>query len=323
MSGRLVTGAAEVGVGDVVRAFAAVRPDGEHTTRAVAALLGFGLHDSPVRLPDVLPAPPPDEPDPEPEERDAGPAPDDGVVEQLTPVSYDLDGPETTPRWQAAQPIEALSADVAAAALPHAPLLAPRSAPALLAAAAATSNEGSVLDVEQLVEVVAAGRPVERLPHVRHRSLVRGVQVLVDHGRGMEPFARDQAELLDDLRRVVGRSAVAVVAFRDAPLRRVLPAGARQWRPRYRPPAPGTPVLALTDLGIGGPSAHSTRSRPSEWLSLATLLARRGSALVALVPYPEHRWPGRLADVAAVLPWDRDTSLVTVLAALRRAGREP
>jgi hypothetical protein len=89
---------------------------------------------------------------------------------------------------------------------------------------------------------------------------------------------------------LVGRSAVEPVSFRDAPTRGALPEGRRRWQD-YVPPAAGTPVLAITDLGIGGPPTHPARARAGEWADFAAQLDRRESALVALVPYPRSRWP--------------------------------
>jgi hypothetical protein len=246
---------------------------------------------------------------------------DETPVKQLVPIAYDSEAVGTETQWQAAEPVEELPRDLAAAPLPHAPLLEPSRTPSILAAAASTIAEEDALDTDQLVKVLCSGQPVEDMPYLRRRSLVRGVQLLIDHGKGMEPFARDQLELSSALERVVGRSAVTQASFRNSPTRGVLPAGEWRWQKRFRPPAPGTPVLAVSDLGLGGPSVYPARARPDEWLGLARLLARRGSALVTLVPYPEDRWPLRIAAAFTVLPWDRSTTLSTVLSALRKADR--
>jgi len=114
--------------------------------------------------------------------------------------------------------------------------------------------------------------------------------------------------------------AVEPVSFRDTPTRGALPEGRRRWQD-YVPPAAGTPVLAITDLGIGGPPVHPARARAGEWADFAAQLDRRESALVALVPYPRSRWPRWVGRTLTAIPWDRTTTLSTALTALRWAGR--
>jgi hypothetical protein len=306
-----------IGVADVLRALDALRPADDDTTSAVVALLGFDL------LPPAGTVEPttPDDVDLDTEEVEAYREADEGAeIELLTPISHDSAPLDPRTDWRAAEPVDEHPIEVLTAPLPHQPLLLPRRAPSIIAAAAATVTEEDAPDPEALVEMVAEGRPVQRIPHRRRRTLIRGVQVLLDHGKGMEPFARDQVELLRDIRSVVGRSAVERVSFRNAPTRGALPAGQRRWQ-AYTPPPAGTPVLAVTDLGIGGPPVYPARAQSGEWVDLAAQLGRRGSALVALVPYPPSRWPPQVAAAVPVVTWDRKTTLSAVLTALRRSGR--
>jgi hypothetical protein len=314
-----MTGAGVVGIADVRRALALLRPADEGTTSAVAELLGFDLLSSGDRVPPWTT----DDSDLQTEEAmDVGrsAAADDAEIERLVPVGWESYDAAARTDWRAAEPVDELPLEVLTAPLSLEPLLPRRSTPSIIAAAASTAVENDEPDAEQLVEVVATGRPVDRIPHGVRPTLIRGVQVLVDHGKGMEPFARDQVELVRDIVSVVGRSAVQRASFRNAPTRGILPAG--RWRRQaYAAPPPGTPVLALTDLGIGGPPVYPTRARADEWIALADLLAQRGSPLLAFVPYPPSRWPPRIAAAIEVLTWDRSTSLSTVLMARRRRGR--
>jgi len=307
----------EIGVADVLRALAVLRPASDGTVAAVIWLLGFDLLSS------VRPAGPPIPEDPDldvDEEPVTVPDVDESGIEVLTPVAHEDADFATGTSWRAAAPVQDLSIEMLMAPLPYEPLLAPGRAPSIIAAVTATALEENEPDPDALVELIADGRAVDRVPHRQRATMVRGVQVLLDHGWGMDPFARDQAELLADIRSVVGRSAVEPVSFRDAPTRGALPEGRRRWQD-YVPPAAGTPVLAITDLGIGGPPVHPARARAGEWADFAAQLDRRESALVALVPYPRSRWPRWVGRTLTAIPWDRTTTLSTALTALRWAGR--
>ena len=84
-----------------------------------------------------------------------------------------------------------------------------------------------------------------------------------------------------------------------------------------RPPRVGTLLLILSNLGIGGPPLLDGSSSHREWFDLAQAARRRGSSVVALVPYPPSRWPRALARVVAMLEWDRTTTA----SAAKRAAR--
>jgi hypothetical protein len=87
----------------------------------------------------------------------------------------------------------------------------------------------------------------------------------------------------------------------------------------FRLPAPGTSVLLLTDLGIGGGSNRRRWPRKDSLLSLARRLAAQQSALVALVPYPASRWPVDIDRRIGLVFWDRRTTVADVRQARRRA----
>jgi hypothetical protein len=67
-------------------------------------------------------------------------------------------------------------------------------------------------------------------------------------------------------------------------------------------------VIAVTDLGLGGPPDLLDRARPAEWLTMGSLLAARGSPLVVLTPWPRERIPPALHGHIAIIEWDRPTT---------------
>jgi hypothetical protein len=195
--------------------------------------------------------------------------------------------------------------------LPLLPLLPTRITPGILTGCISTDAGDGMLDVDALVELAAQRRFEEAIPRVVRASLFRGVQLLLDRSPAMTPFARDVTELARTIRSVIGHN-VEEFSFSGHPLHQALPGTAL-----YAPPRPGTPVLALTDLGIGQAPGYLRPDADTTWPSLAELLLRRGSELVALVPYPRSRWPA-LGGYVHMIPWDAATSPADVTRAVGR-----
>ncbi len=311
----------QVGLADVARCFKRLAPRGKPTRAAVALLLGFEwrTHAVPAvrkRPPKRVLEEPPTEPISDP---DAGADPEgetvpsttrsDAIERVLEPVTTEREG--LSRPWEVEDVLEEVEERHLEGVAAFEPLFGRRSTPGILAACSATPTAAGPVDVEALVSRVASARPVVEIPRLRRPTLATGVQLLIDAGAGMEPFARDQIELAEELRRVAGRSQVEQLSFADCPLRGAGEGPFWTWE-RYRPPVPGRPVLVLTDLGIGGPPLHLERAAIREWLAFAELLRRQESPLVVLVPYKPERWPKALERAAILVHWDRGTTLAAV-----------
>jgi hypothetical protein len=183
--------------------------------------------------------------------------------------------------------------------------------PGILTTSIATDAGDGMPDVDALIELVVQRSFAEPIPRIVRASLFRGVQLLLDRSPAMAPFARDVTELAAMVRSVVGHH-VEEIGFSGHPQNR-LPA----WRDAYVPPRPGTPVLALSDLGIGQAPGHLRPDARTTWLPLADMLLRRGSPLVVLVPYPRSRWPA-LGYRVRMIPWDTTTSPADITRAVGR-----
>jgi hypothetical protein len=198
------------------------------------------------------------------------------------------------------------------------PLLHPRWSRAILSSALATLQEDGPLDTDWLIEKMARCQPITALPRRRVPTLRLGIQLLLDRGNGMMPFARDQESLFQDILDLVGKDRVQQLRFADSPLRGNGPRSRFTWRRRYDPPQPGTPVVLLTDLGIARRRAPTVGADEAEWLEFTTLVRAADCSLLAFVPYAEHRWPPRLRQVMDIFQWDRSTTVSKVCEALRR-----
>jgi len=302
----------EIWLGDVARAFAALRPQTAADRAAIARLLGF---ESQL---EAAPAQPSHPPSAVPEAERA-PVPErpvrrwgiplvrpslgrsaraQGATDErrlLVPVSRD---PRPTVTW--GQPALTVATTEQLSQLPpHIPLLPPRSTTVILQTLLGQPVPEGAVDVALTANQLAAQRPVFEMPRHERSSLRFGVQVLIDRGEGMEPFRRDQAELVGSIVRVFGRERVQLRYFSGSPFR----AGAGPvwtWG-RYRPPPPRTRVLILSDLGI---SARA-EAAPADWPALARLLSARRCDAVCLVPYTSAHWPPTRQRPFRLVTWDR------------------
>lgn len=318
----------ELWLGDLARAIDALAPRDERTRAAIAEQLGLALRAPRSKVPEASEAVVPERADVSPGEAPPARTPVQASVDGETGAAGEAALPELMPSsttrsaslegWAEVPPLERYSRAKHDGRIDrHRPLLDPRWSREVLASLLATVRHDGPVDAAAVVDIVACGRPVGPVPRLKRRSLARGAQLLVDVGAGMQPFTRDVWELVDQIERLVGPANVVTLMFSDAPARGAGDGPVWDWQP-YAPPERGSPVLVVTDLGIGGPRGRRERSRQSEWLDLAARLATTESALFALVPYPCDRWDPRLAAAMTIVEWDRTTTVSKVHA--RRGG---
>lgn len=196
----------------------------------------------------------------------------------------------------------------------------------LTAAVAALVEEGDV-DIETIVADMANGQPIRHLPRKLNQTTRLGVQVLLDRGKGMAPFRQDQDHLVAAFDDILGEERFSVHRFVGCPSRGLIPEqvggtpSVREKRPPWMPPPPGTPIVAITDLGIGGPIIDDDRASPGEWMDFADRLKVAGHRLIGLVPYEASRWPPRVARSITLLHWSERTTAGEVRHAVRDARR--
>jgi len=206
------------------------------------------------------------------------------------------------PRSGAAGPEEAAGGGLSPGVPPLFPVRASR---VIIATAFAVTTEGDELDLDLIIASLARLEPLAELPRRMVRTNRRGVQVLLDLGPAMRPYLADLAALPAQLRRVLG-PRVEVLRFARCPIAGVGP-GLRPWD-RYRPPAPGTPVLVVTDFGGGHPWAPPP-APPDEWAAFVAEVRRVGCRPLALVPGARRDADPALTRLMPVLPWDASTTV--------------
>jgi hypothetical protein len=195
--------------------------------------------------------------------------------------------------------------------IPVPSLIEPRKRTAIVSAALATHvPEGRPL-IEPLLRAISRGVLLTELPRRNRPTLRRGVQVLVDVGEGMIPFNSDVRTLVEGVRRSVGKGRTEVLYFTGSPLRGVSQGAPEESKP-WQPPMQGTPLLILTDLGLGGPAVSSHRAYAAEWARFAESAHYAQCPPVVLVPHKPERWPRALRNRLTLLHWDRGTTVGSV-----------
>jgi hypothetical protein len=191
------------------------------------------------------------------------------------------------------------------------PLFEPRWQPSLLKELIALILPGRELDIPQMCDTLARCRWPRYLPYITSRLVSRGCQLLVDTGIGMEPFALDWVMLLNSLRSTLGDDRVEPWFFRDCPSFGVEDPetfDSCQWMPPIR----RCPVLVVSDLGLMVPAGLFSYSTLNEWIRFAAEVTRFQLPLVFLVPCSRHRVPNQLRNHAAIIQWDRRTTIADV-----------
>jgi hypothetical protein len=187
----------------------------------------------------------------------------------------------------------------------------------IIAAALGVPRPEGPLDTEKTVPLLARRLPVRSFPRRQVHSMRLGVRVLADVSESMIPFAQDREQLIGRVRTVLGSDRTEVHHFTGVPLRGVR-SSPRSTLRSFAPPPHGTPLLVLSDLGLGEWALDAERADVSEWLEFESMARRAGCRVVVLVPYSPRRWPRALRRQRGFLHWDRRTTARAVLQALQR-----
>ena len=182
------------------------------------------------------------------------------------------------------------------------------------------TRSGGELDLARVVESMARGRTLHRLPLRRRSAWAPGCQVLIERASRLTPFREEFDQLCRDLIRLRGGLGLELLVFEHGPN-----GGCRTWgkpgtgsRP-YKPPAPGTPLLVLSDLGCLQAAPDPVR----DWLLLGRRLAAAGLEPVVLMPSPRRWWRAELGRWFRPVTWDRGRGLPRRLPSTPPGGEPP
>jgi hypothetical protein len=215
--------------------------------------------------------------------------------------------PDEAPEWLATA--DRIALPTGGGTVPPEPPLPSLKARAAMATVAATRRPSRRLDVPELVRRAARLKPLTPLPLVEELRTAPVVQLLDDRGEGMEPYVQDVRFLVRQIMDVAGRDRVERHTFVRTPLDGVDPDPFSESVKRWKPIA-GALVIAITDLGVGGPFDSPDRGTAREWRRVADTAARHGGVLRVLTPFGPDVTPAVVDELADVLSWDGLDELV-------------
>ncbi|MDP2431614.1 MAG: formylglycine-generating enzyme family protein [Pseudomonadota bacterium] len=230
--------------------------------------------------------------------------------------------------------------------LEHLPLVRPGKLWPRLKQAISRQVEGRRLDLPRVVRALAQGRPLARLPRLRHARMAGEIVLVVDNDRHLTPYRHDWQCIVDELARLAGPGALTLWTVRGDPERPIglWRRGAEVPRPeRLATPPRAAAVLFLSDLGVlrhplGAEAAmqrwahfeqrqKSAGARPLYCLPMTPALLPPPKPVDALFPLLDRAgrrqprrgglWPGAHAHAAAQLE-----HLLTLLSCARRIEPE-
>jgi formylglycine-generating enzyme required for sulfatase activity len=155
------------------------------------------------------------------------------------------------------------------------------------------------LDVERVVERLSRGHLLESIPRRSRRSWGPSILVLKDRHDRLAPYWKDQDDVARLVERVYPRDGLQVAIVHESSHEPV-PAGPDAGGANL-PPAPGTTVLALSDLGCLDQRGNRSREL---WLQWGKRYREAVCRTVALVPCDAGNVPAGLAREWAIVPWE-------------------
>ena len=306
-----------IGLGDLLRALAALDASSPGHVERIARALGFtGIDANP---PEAVRGASGARPRPTPRQTEQAPRPPgarafpppsipprEPPAEVLETVLQRVKGTpgEVTapPPWLAGEP---QAPDRQVSPIARSSLLPERTVKGVLAAAVAVRRQGPDPHYPRLIRALSRGQPLRAIPYRETSTVSRGVQLLLDTSESMTPFLDDLDRLAADLANTVGRQSCAVYHFGGDPDQAA--AWSAELEPRPWRPEAGRPVLVATDLGLGARPGARDRAPLAAWLAFEQRCRAAGAPVVALVPHGRERWPAALSRRITLVHWDPRT----------------
>jgi len=166
----------------------------------------------------------------------------------------------------------------------------------LMSAMLTTPRASKDIDWRVLKKRLANGQPLDRLPWRQQSTLERGVQLFLDRSDSMQPFWHDEKELINRLQRLLGSRNVQVRWLE------IDPWDSTESRLKWHSPPPSqfpieTPLLIVSDFGIGERLFGEGIMGLEPWLPLLDIAQSHNCPVIALVPAPESFWPNKLKQL--------------------------
>ena len=167
--------------------------------------------------------------------------------------------------------------------------------------------EGEIL-LENFIEHIVKGRPIEEILYAFVPTFRKGVQVILDTSESLALFYRNQQVLIENMQVMLGKDLVLVHPFYGFPF------GDEKAIKAYLGEKvsliPGIPVLFLSDLGLLSANDLEKRDQRKNWRYFCEFVHELGSRAIAYIPVPEPYWGKTLQKHCDLYYWDRPNKWV-------------
>ena len=153
-------------------------------------------------------------------------------------------------------------------------------------------------DIPRLVRLVAKAEQPRRIPQQQRHYWAAKTIILMDRPQRLDNLNQDYVQLQEQLEKQRGEVGLEYWFVLDLAAKKMLLGNKRK---KWQPPAPDTPLLILSDLGIYDRSGEATR----QWLLFGKRLRQSGCRAFALVPAPAAYISDELSGCFQCISWDR------------------
>jgi hypothetical protein len=168
------------------------------------------------------------------------------------------------------------------------------------------SVEWNQPDVPRLLDWLTRGEALRQIPMLRRHGWSQRIAILTDYSRQTTPFHGDFNALCRALEKRHGQLGIEHCILAGEPgARPLVHRSSQRTQQRWQLPAPTTPLLILSDLGLLDTSPATRLG----WQQLGGRLRSAGRQALALCPVPARLHPAGLQRGFTMVEWDRHSRL--------------
>ncbi len=168
------------------------------------------------------------------------------------------------------------------------------------------SLESSQPDVPRLLDRLTRGEALRQIPLLRRHGWSPRIAILTDYSRPTTPFHGDFNALCHALEKRHGQLGIEHgILAGESGARPLVHRSSQHSQQRWQLPAPTTPLLILSDLGLLDASPATRLG----WQQLGGRLRSAGRQALALCPVPARLHPAGLQRGFTIVEWDRHSRL--------------
>lgn len=188
----------------------------------------------------------------------------------------------------------------------YTPLLHQKWFQGIMSAMLSTQIQTRSLDLKLIEKSLSQLSPIDDVPYLYRTTLNKGVQVLLDTSISMQPFWRDESELINSLYRLFNIHKTHIYEFELS----LYPVAQLIWNTGFPPYLQEeTPVLLVTNFGATINIGLNTIQECTDITQLLEQAEMKKCPVAALIPAATKDYPKDISKlIPFTFPWDQETS---------------